>query len=119
MKRTLRLFVISMFAVSISYAGAMKQTPELLKKGETSYKTNCTICHGDKGDGNGVAGAALSPKPRNFATDKFKAGTKPEQIFNTVTKGLPGTAMASFGHLSEEERWGLTYYVLKFRSGKK
>jgi len=28
----------------------------------------CTICHGDKGKGDGVAGAALNPRPGNFTT---------------------------------------------------
>jgi mono/diheme cytochrome c family protein len=100
-------------------AAAPKATPELLEKGKASYTTNCATCHGDKGDGNGVAGAMMNPKPRNFATDKFKKGDKPEQVFKTITDGLAGTSMVGFKHLSDDERWALTHYVLSFRQKKK
>lgn len=61
----------------------------------------------------------MNPKPRNFATDKFKKGDKPEQVFQTISKGLEGTAMAPFGHLPQDELWGLTYYVLSLKNAKK
>jgi mono/diheme cytochrome c family protein len=95
--------------------GLVKSTPALLDKGKASYKTNCLQCHGEKGDGNGIAGAMMNPKPRNFKTTQFKNGEKPEQIFKTLTDGLEGTAMASFRHLSDEERSSLVYYVLQLK----
>lgn len=36
------------------------------------YKTSCSTCHGAEGRGDGVAAAALNPKPSNFATGEFK-----------------------------------------------
>lgn len=113
MKLMITLFALS-FA-SISFAGAPASTPALLEKGKAAYTTNCLSCHGEKGDGKGPAGAYMKPAPRNFATDKFKAGDKVDAVFNTITKGLPNTAMVAFGYLSEEDRWGLSYYVLSFR----
>ena len=106
----------SLTAFSVSAAPppkVVKSTPALLEKGKASYTTNCDVCHGPKGDGNGPAGAAMNPKPRDFSTP-FKNGKKPEQVFKTLTEGLAGTAMAAFGHLPEEDRWGLVYYVLSF-----
>lgn len=94
-------------------------TPALLEKGKASYATNCMTCHGEKGDGNGVAGAMMNPKPRNFIVEKFKKGDKPDKVFKTVSEGLPGTSMVGFGHLPEEERWALTHYLLSFRNVKK
>ena len=38
----------------------------MIAHGAKVYKTNCSICHGDKGMGDGPAGMALVPKPRNF-----------------------------------------------------
>ena len=113
---SMALILVSAFAM----AAPPKLTPALLEKGKTSYTTNCMTCHGDKGDGNGVAGAMMNPKPRNFIADKFKQGDKPEKVFKTISEGLPNTSMVGFGHLNEEERWALTYYVLDFRkAGKK
>lgn len=101
---------------STSFAGkAPPSSPELLAKGQASFKTNCTVCHGDKGDGNGPAGASLTPKARNFISEKFKFGVKPEQVFKTITEGSKNTSMTAFGHLSEDERWALTHYVLSLR----
>lgn len=94
---------------------APKLTPALLEKGKLAYAVNCVACHGELGDGLGSAGAVLNPKPRNFAVDPFKNGDTPEQVFNSVTAGIPATVMVPFGHLPEEDRWGLTYYVISFR----
>ena len=91
---------------------APKPTPELLKKGAAAYGMYCLMCHGPQGHGDGVAGKALKPPPRNFTKDEFKQGVSPEEIFATITGGVKGTPMMAFGHLSETDRWGLTFHVL-------
>jgi mono/diheme cytochrome c family protein len=96
-----------------------KKTPELLEKGKASFAMNCSACHGAKGEGDGAASAALNPKPRNFATEPFKYGSSAAQVFATLGKGSPGTAMIGFTHLPEEDRWGLAYYVLELKSAGK
>lgn len=40
--------------------------------GATVYSTYCVTCHGAKGQGDGVAAAALNPKPADFAAGAFK-----------------------------------------------
>ncbi|MEW5853624.1 MAG: cytochrome c [Myxococcota bacterium] len=96
----------------LALAAPPQKSPELLGKGKTSFTTNCVLCHGEKGDGNGPAGAQMNPKPRDFSDVKsYKNGSKPEQIFKTLAEGIPGSAMVPFAHLSEEERWALAYYV--------
>ena len=108
-----------LLAATVSVAGTPpKESPALLEKGKSVFATNCVTCHGEKGDGNGPAGAYMNPKPRNFATEKFKKGDKPQQIFNSITNGLEGTAMTSYKHIPEDERWALAYYVHSFRSKK-
>ena len=96
-------------------AEAPQKTPELLERGRTSFERNCSACHGDRGAGDGIAAGALQPKPRNFATDKFKQGSKPAQIFETLKKGVPGSAMVPFTNLPEEERWALAYWVAELK----
>jgi len=100
------------FAASSAFAKPPKVTPQLLEKGKTVYTTNCVACHGDKGDGQGVAAAALNPKPRDFA-GPYKNGNKPEQVFKTIAEGIPNTGMVAWTHLSEEDRWAVTHYVLQ------
>jgi hypothetical protein len=55
----------------------------------------------------------LVPPPRDFAKDPFKQGTKPEQVFTSITTGVKDTTMVGYPQLSEEERWALSYHVLE------
>ena len=71
---------------STAWAAAPKSTPALMEKGKTSYATNCLACHGEKGEGNGPAGQYLVPKPRNFVTEPFKKGNKPDEVFKSITE---------------------------------
>lgn len=103
----------AMLLAGAAHATGPEATPALIEKGKTSFTTNCVPCHGEKGDGTGVAAAALNPKPRNFNTEPFKNGNTPDAVFKTLTTGLPGTVMVAFAHLPEEERWALTHYVLE------
>ncbi len=95
-------------------AKAPKQTPESLAQGKVVYATFCVACHGEKGDGAGPAGLALPQKPRNFATEPFKQGSKVEEIFATIGTGVPGTTMVAFPMIPEADRWALSQYVATF-----
>ena len=99
-------------APKIKPTKVLKSTPELVAQGKASFTTNCVLCHGEKGDGNGPAGAMMNPKPRNLADVKtYKNGATPEKMFDTVSNGLKNTSMAGFPHLPEEERWALVHFV--------
>ena len=41
-----------------------------------------------------------------------------QQVFATLGKGVPGTAMVKFTSLSDDERWALSWYVLDLRGGR-
>lgn len=86
-------------------------SPAMVAYGKGKYQATCAVCHGDAGLGNGPAGASLNPKPRNFVEDKYKRGATSDMIFITIRDGLPGTGMASFGHLPVVDRWAITHFV--------
>ena len=93
---------------------------ELVAKGKAVYKVNCDTCHGPKGDGQGIAGKMLQPPPRGFADPKgFKKGAKPADLYKSIKEGLPGTAMAPFGHIPDADLKALVAYVLTFQKAKK
>lgn len=82
------------------------------KAGKNIYKTYCVVCHGDKGKGDGIAGAALDPKPGNFTSAKMQSQTD-GAIFWKLTNGRP--PMAAYEDvLSEKERWQLVNYIRTF-----
>lgn len=86
-------------------------TKEVLELGRAVFTTNCVPCHGALGDGAGPVGVTLNPRPRDFAHEPFKQGNAPEQIFKTISEGLPGTLMVAWPQLSEAERWAAAHYV--------
>jgi high-affinity iron transporter len=83
-----------------------------LKSGRALYDQRCAACHGAHGRGDGPAAAALDPHPANFIE---RQAISPFQAFNTVRLGVPGTAMAPFDALSDEQVWDLAFLVVSFR----
>jgi len=108
MRITLLLAALTSVA---AFAGTPKATPAVLEKGKSLFVTTCSACHGEHGDGNGPAAAALNPKPRDFHTDEFKQGATVKDIFDTATNGVPGTLMVGFPSLPEDDRWAIAHYV--------
>lgn len=110
---------LSFWTVGSAFADAGPgTTPERVAQGQALYQAKCAFCHGDKADGKGPAGKAMKPAPRNLLTGKFEKGDQPQNIFQTITKGLPKTSMPGYPNLSPDESWNLTYYVSSLRSKK-
>ena len=92
-------------------------TTQLLEMGQRLYEKQCAVCHGLKGMGDGKAAYLLYPKPRDFTQNEFRLVSTTtmqvtdQDLFLTITRGMPGSAMPSWESLSPEERWALVYYV--------
>jgi mono/diheme cytochrome c family protein len=101
---------------------------EMIEAGKRVYFTKCVWCHGVEGAGDGPAADRLWPRPRNFNQGTFKirhtaSGELPlfdskkpiagqNDLFETVTHGLPGSAMPSWdGILNEEQRLQVLSFV--------
>jgi mono/diheme cytochrome c family protein len=128
MKRLLWLNVLVLFVIFCFLGSVLgedlkppKKTKELADLGKRLFEQNCATCHGLKGDGEGAAGIAFTPKPSDFAQPlKNWPNTKgnAEKIFEVISKGKPKTAMIGWSQLSEQEKWGLVYHVTGFSKGK-
>jgi mono/diheme cytochrome c family protein len=91
-------------------------TPELIEKGKQMFSTTCASCHGESGKGDGVAGASLNPKPRNFTElAGWKNGPQFAQVYKTLQEGIMGSAMPSFSNILPEDRISLIHFVQSFR----
>lgn len=86
--------------------------------GKVLFEKTCVLCHGKEGKGDGPAAAALNPKPKSYADPSVTAKSDKE-LFDTITKGRPGTPMTSFEKtLTEQQRWDILAYVRSL-GGKK
>ncbi|MEO2094629.1 MAG: cytochrome c [bacterium] len=83
------------------------------------YRRECLHCHGNEGGGDGHTGFSLKPVPRDFRLGYFKYtplahGARPEQedLERTISQGIAGTAMPSFGvRLTKSQIAGLADFV--------
>lgn len=107
---------------------AQPPSAEMIEAGKRVYFTKCVWCHGVDGAGDGPAADRLWPRPRNFNQGTFKIrhtasgelplfdAAKPipgqNDLFETVTHGLPGSAMPPWdGILTEEQRLQVLSFV--------
>jgi high-affinity iron transporter len=89
-----------------------------LAEGKKVYDDNCAQCHGATGKGDGPGRESMNPKtplPANFTDPERIGGLSPFKIFNTISFGIDGTAMASFAALTEDQRWQVAFYVFTLR----
>ena len=86
MKRILSSAIIVVLLGTALFLTKTAKADEYVQ-GKKLYIDKCQLCHGGKGDGNGPAGAGLSPKPADFTDPKFWQGAVDKKITNTVENG--------------------------------
>jgi high-affinity iron transporter len=82
--------------------------------GKATYAAQCLICHGEKGDGDGPAGAALQPRPTDFTAAAWWEGRTDQALMAAIRQGSPGTSMQGFNKMSREELESLMAYLRGF-----
>ena len=53
----------------------------------TIFNTRCAACHGIDGHGDGVAAAALNPKPRSYSDKAWQASVDDSMIAKVIVEG--------------------------------
>jgi mono/diheme cytochrome c family protein len=122
MQRTIFLSAAALLLVftAVIETAEIKPPPssqKLLALGKQIYNQQCAACHGPQGKADGEAAYLLYPKPRDFTAGNYRLVSTwdrlptDQDLFNTITRGMPGSAMPSWGHLPAEQRWALVYYI--------
>lgn len=96
----------------------LKESKDVLEKGEKIYSKKCKKCHGEKGDGKGSAAEGFKIAPTAFNTPGLLKGKKDGQLFFITEKGSPNTDMEGFGpgsetNLSKDDMWSVITYIRK------
>jgi mono/diheme cytochrome c family protein len=105
---------------ALSPSAPLASSPDLVALGRKTYERKCQACHGPDGDGQGEAAYLLYPRPRDLTSGEYRLVSTwdsvptDEDLFGVISRGMPGSAMPSWGHLTEETRWGLVHYVKTF-----
>ncbi len=83
---------------------------EAANNGEDVFQTNCAMCHGPQGHGDGPAGQSLDPKPKNLGALQKTIGD--DYLFWRIHDGKPGTSMGAWkGILTDEQIWQAVSFI--------
>ena len=90
-------------------------------QGKKLYEKYCSQCHGEEGDGKGVAARVFDPAPRDFTAGQFKIRTTEtgelpdhQDLKSIIIRGMPYTGMPAWPELKDQEVNDLVYYIKTF-----
>lgn len=90
-------------------------TDESMEVGEQLFATNCAVCHGQSGLGDGPGAAGLEKPPANL-TEAHVQELSDGALFYIVSHGRPDTPMPAWDNvLNEEQRWQVVNYLRAFK----
>ena len=76
------------------------------------YHDYCSVCHGDKGDGQSHAMVGLIPPPRDFTSPQSSVELNHGRIMAAISEGVPGTAMTAWkSKLSMSQIEAISTYI--------
>jgi high-affinity iron transporter len=106
--------LMSTFGIEIN---KLPITPVSLSNGKHIFETNCAVCHGNAGHGDGPMAKQFDPAPAVLSNPQLTgdANTTAYDNFEVINVGIAGTAMMAWaGVLSEAQIWDVTYYLRSF-----
>ena len=85
-------------------------------KGKETFQTTCAACHGAEGKGDGVASAALDPKPRNLTDAAFMSTQSDDRVYKVISEGGASVGLSPMmaawgGTLSKQDIWNVIAYI--------
>lgn len=96
-------------------ANPLEKNAGNIEQGRLLYQLNaqptCTMCHGLKGDGQGMMGGGMNPPPRNFACAETMDALPDGQLFWIIKNGSAGTGMPAFSDLRDAQVWQLILFL--------
>ncbi|MFQ5343887.1 MAG: c-type cytochrome, partial [Anaerolineae bacterium] len=93
-------------------------TEESVVAGATIFAQNCAVCHGETGEGDGPAAAALEEKPANLHEDHVQE-LSDGALFWIISHGVAKSPMPPWDNiLTEDERWHVVNFVRTFNEGQ-
>ena len=101
----------------IDFKSLSQSSPKYIAEGKALF-VSCAGCHGDDGKGDGIAGKAMKPKPRNFTSlEGWTNGAKLTEIYKTLEEGIAAKGMPSVNYLEPDKRLKLIHYIRSLAPG--
>jgi mono/diheme cytochrome c family protein len=117
---------IALFTISLAISGCEGGQPQMpaglltsrqaQAAGSALFSAHCAICHGAKGDGNGVRREGMNPPPANLTLPPWSEAASAPHIYRVIRGGVRGTAMAAWPALSDGQVWDLVAFIHTLKS---
>jgi len=110
-----RVSSVIMFSLAAWFAaalGAFSSGAFAAPDGASIYHDFCSVCHGDRGDGQSRARHGLVPPPRDFTIPGLSESLARSRMLEAVRNGIAGTAMVGWKtRLSDTESAAVVDYI--------
>src|SRR3989442_10460913 len=83
------LIAVLIWLGSPTWAGAAPAALDL-QAGQALYATQCALCHGPSGQGDGPSAAGFATKPSNLADGRLMNGLPDDFLANVIKHGGAG-----------------------------
>jgi mono/diheme cytochrome c family protein len=119
---------LSLSVLALGLTVAVAQDKPAAKKfdladGKKIFEMNCASCHGLTGKGDGVAAAALKPKPRDLSDAKYMKTRTWEELHKVIADGGANSGFSALmpawkGALKKPQLDNVLAYVLTLSGTK-
>lgn len=96
-------------AQSASVANPVPATKDAVARGQSLFRANCEMCHGQHGRGDGMIAASLPVHPADLTSDAVQAQTD-GALFWKMTEGR-GPMPSARATVPDAGRWALVDYI--------
>jgi len=98
---------------------APKKVSEQVRRGEVLYASQCAVCHGLQGRGDGPNAARLERSPRDFTAAELMAAKTDDELYRVIAGGGKSVGLSALmppwgKTLSRQEVWDVIKVLRQF-----
>jgi mono/diheme cytochrome c family protein len=98
-------------------ANPVKATAESLALGKKFFSTDCAVCHGKEGAGDGDLAVEMKLKLKDLRDPEAMREITDEDMYKIISKGK-GPMLGEEGRFDEREIWSVVNYVRSLEKAK-
>ena len=100
---------------ALYYTWTLHTTDKDVVQGGSTFRNNCSVCHGTKGRGDGNLAEGINPPPRRFVDFAWMVDKTDQRLYISISDGRPPSAMPAWkGLLSPTQRIQIIQYLRQF-----
>jgi mono/diheme cytochrome c family protein len=96
----------------------VRPTAESLAKAKNLYAIDCSMCHGDNGNGKSDLATSMELTLTDWTDPKSLAGHQDGELFLIIRKGRDKMPPEESGRASDDAVWNLVFYIRGFSKGQ-